>query len=243
MGSRWLGSIEPGSMPALHRYLGTPVTTWILNLLYGSHFSDIHCGMRGIRTDSLRRMRLQSRSWEYASEMVLKSVHMRLQTTEVPVRFLRDREGRLSHHKRAGWFSPFQAAWINLRSMFIYGADFFLLRPGLVMILLGLLVTVPPHRRPDPDRSAHVLAEQQTARGDGHPSGAPEFLSRLRNPGPQRLHGCRETALASSVRLYADGDDQRSAGRCRSRSGRGPGGDLFLERHGAHVESPRCTWE
>ncbi|MFZ0215141.1 MAG: glycosyltransferase family 2 protein, partial [Candidatus Dormiibacterota bacterium] len=143
MGSRWLGSIEPGSMPALHRYLGTPVTTWILNLLYGSHFSDIHCGMRGIRTDALRRMRLQSRSWEYASEMVLKSVHMRLQTTEVPVRFLRDREGRLSHHKRAGWFSPFQAAWINLRSMFIYGADFFLLRPGLVMILLGLQVTVP----------------------------------------------------------------------------------------------------
>src|ERR1035438_1431286 len=30
MGSRWLGSIEPGSMPGLHRYLGTPVTTWIL---------------------------------------------------------------------------------------------------------------------------------------------------------------------------------------------------------------------
>ena len=31
MGSRWRGSIEPGSMPFLHRYLGTPVTTWILN--------------------------------------------------------------------------------------------------------------------------------------------------------------------------------------------------------------------
>jgi glycosyltransferase involved in cell wall biosynthesis len=48
MGSRFRGYIEPGSMPALHRYLGTPVTTWILNVIFASHFSDIHCGMRGI---------------------------------------------------------------------------------------------------------------------------------------------------------------------------------------------------
>ena len=46
MGSRWLGSIEDGAMPALHRYVGTPLTTWILNRLYGSRFTDIHCGMR-----------------------------------------------------------------------------------------------------------------------------------------------------------------------------------------------------
>jgi glycosyltransferase involved in cell wall biosynthesis len=143
MGSRWLGYIEPGSMPPLHRYLGTPVTTWILNVLYSSRFSDIHCGMRGISTDALRRMELESQSWEYASEMVLKSVHMRLRTAEVPVRFLKDREGRLSHHKRAGWFSPFSAAWINLRAMFIYGADFFVFKPGLVMLVVGLLFVIP----------------------------------------------------------------------------------------------------
>ena len=40
-------------MPPLHRYLGTPVTTWILNRLYRSRFSDIHCGMRGITRDAL----------------------------------------------------------------------------------------------------------------------------------------------------------------------------------------------
>ena len=106
MGSRWKGSIEPGAMPRLHQYFGTPLTTWILNRLYSSQFSDIHCGMRGITRDALERMDLQSQSWEYASEMVLKSVHMDLRTTEVPVRFLKDREGRLSHHKRSGWFSP-----------------------------------------------------------------------------------------------------------------------------------------
>ncbi len=143
MGSRWKGSIEPGSMPSLHRYLGTPVTTWILNVVYGSHFSDIHCGMRGITTGALRRMGLQSQSWEYASEMVLKSVHMQLRTAEVPVSFLKDRAGRLSHHKRAGWWSPFQAAWINLRAMFVYGAEFFAFKPGLVILALGLLLTLP----------------------------------------------------------------------------------------------------
>ena len=143
MGSRWRGSIEPGSMPALHRYLGTPVTTWILNRVFGSKFSDIHCGMRGITRDALARMDLHSESWEYASEMTLKSVQMELRTTEVPVTFLKDREGRLSHHKRSGWFSPWQAAWINLRAMFVYGSGFFVYKPGLVLMVLGLLLTVP----------------------------------------------------------------------------------------------------
>jgi glycosyltransferase involved in cell wall biosynthesis len=143
MGSRFRGSIEPGAMPALHRYLGTPVTTWILNRLYSSKFSDIHCGMRGITRDALERMQIRSQSWEYASEMVLKSVHMKLPTAEVPVRFLKDKEGRLSHHKRIGWREPWRAAWINLRAMFIYGTDFFVLKPGLVMLALGLLLTLP----------------------------------------------------------------------------------------------------
>ena len=143
MGSRWRGSIEPGAMPKLHQYFGTPITTWALNVLFGSRFSDIHCGMRGITRDALLRMGLVSQSWEYASEMVLKSVRMGLKTVEVPVTFLKDRDGRLSHHKRSGWFSPFHAAWINLRAMFIHGAEFFLFKPGIVMLALGLLLTLP----------------------------------------------------------------------------------------------------
>src|SRR5207342_2456246 len=102
-----------------------------------------HCGMRGITTEALGRMDLRSQSWEYASEMVLKSVHMGLRTEEVPIRFLKDRDGRLSHHKRSGWFSPWHAAWINLRAMFVYGADFFLFKPGIILLALGLLLTVP----------------------------------------------------------------------------------------------------
>ncbi|MBO0729454.1 MAG: glycosyltransferase family 2 protein [Acidimicrobiaceae bacterium] len=143
MGSRWLGTIEDGAMPFLHRRIGTPATTWILNRVYGSKFTDIHCGMRAITRDALQRMGLVSTSWEYASEMVLKSVRMGLRTTEVPVTFYKDRDGRVSHHKRAGWLSPFHAAWINLRAMFIYRAEFFVFKPGIFLLALGLLITLP----------------------------------------------------------------------------------------------------
>lgn len=143
MGSRFRGSIEAGAMPALHRYFGTPLTNFLLNLIYGTQFSDIHCGMRGITLDALKAMSIRSQSWEYASEMVVKSVRMKLSTVEVPVKFYKDRRGRVSHHKRIGWFSPWYAGWINLRAMLIYGADFFVLKPGIVLLCLGLLVTLP----------------------------------------------------------------------------------------------------
>jgi hypothetical protein len=143
MGSRFRGYIEPRSMPALHRYFGTPLTTRILNVLYSTGFSDIHCGMRGITRAALVRIRLESQSWEYASEMVLKSVCLGLKTAEVPVRFLKDPVGRLSHMKRNGGLEPWRAGWINLRAMLLFGADFFLLRPGLALLALGLLLTLP----------------------------------------------------------------------------------------------------
>jgi glycosyltransferase involved in cell wall biosynthesis len=143
MGSRWKGKIEPGAMPPLHRYFGTPLTTWILNRLYSTHFTDMHCGMRGVTRDELVEMDLASDSWDYTSEMMAKAVHMGLRTTEVPVPLLKDRDGRVSHHKRVGWFSPWQAAWINLRAMFVYGPDFFLVKPGLVIFALGLLIALP----------------------------------------------------------------------------------------------------
>ena len=45
MGSRFRGSIEIGAMPKLHQYFGTPLTTWILNQIYHSQYTDIHCGI------------------------------------------------------------------------------------------------------------------------------------------------------------------------------------------------------
>ena len=138
MGSRFKGSIEAGAMPKLHRYFGTPITTWLLNLIYGTRFSDIHCGMRGVTRDAFERMRMRSQSWQYASEMIIKSDHLRLRTSEVPVHFYKDRDGRVSNLKRIGWWAPWHAAWISVQAMFTYGADFFLFWPGLILAVFGL---------------------------------------------------------------------------------------------------------
>lgn len=143
MGSRFKGYIAPDSMPPLHRYFGTPLTTAILNVLYSTRFSDIHCGMRGITRDALVRIDLQSQSWEYASEMILKAVRFHLTTTEVPVHFLKDPPGRLSHMKRRGWTEPWRAGLVNLRTMVQHSADIFLLRPGLLLLVVGILLMLP----------------------------------------------------------------------------------------------------
>jgi len=140
MGSRFRGSIEKGAMPGLHRYFGTPLTTWILNRIYGSHYSDIHCGMRGLTRSAFDRIGLKSQSWEYASEMVLKAARLKLVTAEVPVKFYKDREGRFSHHRRTGWLSPWIAGWLNLKVMLVYTPDSFLLKPGIFLTFLGALI-------------------------------------------------------------------------------------------------------
>jgi hypothetical protein len=143
MGSRFSGTIEEGAMPPLHRYFGTPLTTWILNRIYGSRYTDIHCGMRGLTREALQKINLKSQSWEYASEMVLKAARLGLRIAEVPVKFYKDREGRLSHHRRAGWLSPWIAGWLNLKVMLVYSPDTFLLGPGFLLLLAGLLLSVP----------------------------------------------------------------------------------------------------
>ena len=61
MGSRFRGSIEKGAMPKLHQYFGTPLTNWILNRIYRSNYSDIHCGIRGVTREALDKINITSR--------------------------------------------------------------------------------------------------------------------------------------------------------------------------------------
>jgi 2-polyprenyl-3-methyl-5-hydroxy-6-metoxy-1,4-benzoquinol methylase len=127
MGSRLKGRIEKGAMPLLHRYFGTPVTTWLLNLVYRSRFSDIHCGMRGVTRDAFTRMDLRSQEWDYAPEMIIKSILMGLKSAEIPVVFRKDRTGRRSH-LRASWHTPWYAGWLTIHSIFAHKVDFLLSR-------------------------------------------------------------------------------------------------------------------
>jgi len=142
MGTRMKGWIEKGAMPPLHRYFGTPLTTWILDKLFHLNFSDIHCGLRAMTKPALIKIDILSKSWEYASEMVIKAGLLRLKTAEVPIKFYKDKNGRVSLHKRAGWFSPWYAGWINLKVMFLYAPNFIFFFPGIVLLILGILTTL-----------------------------------------------------------------------------------------------------
>lgn len=142
MGSRFRGNIEDGAMPRLHRYFGTPLTNWILNRIYKTKFTDIHCGMRGITNGAFSKLELTSNNWEYASEMVLKAARLGLKISEVPVNFYRDRAGRLSHHKRAGFFSPWFAGWINLKVMLVFSAETFTLGTSVFLFALGSVLSI-----------------------------------------------------------------------------------------------------
>ena len=141
MGTRTKGTIEPGAMPALHRFFGSPATTLMFNLIYGTQFSDIHCGMRALTRDAYERLDLESSGWEYASEMILKAQKLGLSTAEVPVRFWKDRAGRESHLKRGGWKTPWIAGWDSLRVMFLYAPDSLLLRPGAILFAVGTVLS------------------------------------------------------------------------------------------------------
>jgi len=84
MGNRFLGGIEKGEMPLLHRHLGNPLLTGIGKLFFNSPCGDFHCGMHGFRKGSFLRMDMRSTGMEFASEMVAMASLLDMKVTEVP---------------------------------------------------------------------------------------------------------------------------------------------------------------
>jgi len=141
MGSRFQGVIEPRAMPALHRYFGNPVTTLAFNLVHATKYSDIHCGMRGITLELLRRINLTSQGWEYASEMIAKAEALGAKSTNVPISFFKDREGRQSHVKRSGWLTPWRAGWRTLRIILTFRAERVLVPVAMISLVAGIALS------------------------------------------------------------------------------------------------------
>lgn len=87
IGTRLQGRIHPGAMSWLHRYVGNPVLSGLLNVLYGAGISDSHCGMRAFRRSDLPRLELRSTGMELASEQVIRSVQLGLVIRELPIEY------------------------------------------------------------------------------------------------------------------------------------------------------------
>jgi glycosyltransferase involved in cell wall biosynthesis len=138
VGNRFRGSIEKNSMPLHHQYFGSPATSFIFKHSLGIPTGDIHCGMRALTADLYRKLPFTELGWEYASEMIVSSRNLGAQICEVPIDFLKEPEGRISHQVRNGWLTPFKAGWGTLRVTASFSLDRLLLLPGALLATLGL---------------------------------------------------------------------------------------------------------
>jgi hypothetical protein len=133
MGNRMKG-IQPGAMPWLHRYVGNPVLTGILNLFFRTGVRDAHCGMRAVRREALPRLDLRTTGMEFASEMVIRAGKERLSIREIPIHY-HPREG-------ASKLSSFRDGWRHLRFLLVHSPTWLFIVPGALMALAGALVAL-----------------------------------------------------------------------------------------------------
>jgi glycosyltransferase involved in cell wall biosynthesis len=124
LGNRFRGGIRPGAMPWLHRYVGNPVLTGILNLLFHTPIRDAHCGLRAFRKDAYLRLGLTAPGMEFASEMVVRAAQRGLKFGEVPIILHPDGRDRPPHLR------SFRDGWRHLR--FLLRAKFDALFPATV---------------------------------------------------------------------------------------------------------------
>jgi glycosyltransferase involved in cell wall biosynthesis len=95
--SRLRGAIEPGAMPFLHRYLGTPVLTLFINMFFKGALSDCNSGFRCIRRKSFHEWDIRSDGMEFASELLIKALKHGAKIVEIPSGLRRDRRERPPH--------------------------------------------------------------------------------------------------------------------------------------------------
>jgi hypothetical protein len=143
MGNRFMGGIRPGAMPWLHRYVGNPVLTGILNLFFRSPIHDAHCGLRGFRKDSFERLGLNTTGMEFASEMVVKACLHRQKISEVPIVLHPDGRDRPPHLR------SFRDGWRHLRFLLLLCPLWLYLIPSgmLAFVGIGLMAWLTPGPR------------------------------------------------------------------------------------------------
>jgi hypothetical protein len=133
MGNRFLGGIQAGAMPFLHRYLGNPVLSRLGRLFFDIPVRDFHCGIRAFRRDRMLALGLRTRGMEFASEMVVRSALANLRITEVPTTLRPDGRGRSPHLR------TWRDGWRHLRFLLAFSPRWLLYYPSLALQGIGLL--------------------------------------------------------------------------------------------------------
>jgi glycosyltransferase involved in cell wall biosynthesis len=134
MGSRIRGTIHPGAMPFLNRYLGTPVLTFLINLFFKAGISDVNCGLRALTKAAFDKLHLRAGGMELASEMVIKASLLDLKIVEIPTSLFPDIRNRLPHLR------PFRDGWRHLRFLLLFTPTWLFLIPGALSFSIGLVL-------------------------------------------------------------------------------------------------------
>jgi len=137
MGNRFLGGIEPGAMPFLHRYLGNPVLSSVGRVLYGAPVGDFQCGLRGFDRDKILGLNLITEQLEFCPEMVMRAALSGLTIVEVPTTLKPDGRSREPHLRT--WHD----GWRHLKLLLTFAPFSLFLYPGFVLLGLGTLLFVP----------------------------------------------------------------------------------------------------
>ncbi|MDD1665560.1 MAG: glycosyltransferase family 2 protein, partial [Methanomicrobiales archaeon] len=132
VGSRFKGEIRPGSMAPLHRYVGNPLLTWLINWIYGTRFSDTHTGFRAITREALSRLDLRTGGMEFASEMLIRASEKGLSVVEIPITY--------SLRQSPSKMHSFADGWRHLRFVLLMRPVPFLAIPGLAFAGIGLVL-------------------------------------------------------------------------------------------------------
>jgi len=92
LGSRILGDIEPGAMPA-HQQFGNWLSARLMNGLYGVAVTDLG-PFRAIRAPLLETLQMQEMTFGWPTEMTVKVARRKGLIHEVPVSWRRRKSGR-----------------------------------------------------------------------------------------------------------------------------------------------------
>jgi glycosyltransferase involved in cell wall biosynthesis len=127
------GTVLPGAMPRLHRWLGNPMFSRIARTWFRAPVHDIYCGMRGFTKALYERLDQRCTGMEFATEMIIKASLAGASVAEVPITLHPD--GRKSHPPH---LKTFRDGWRTLRFFLICTPRRLFLRPGLLLLAAGI---------------------------------------------------------------------------------------------------------
>ena len=119
-------------MPFLHRYLGTPVITFLTSRAGGRKLTkDSQTGYRAFRRDQMLGLGLVGNGMELASEMLIKSARANLRIGNI--------EGGYSPRIGESKLDTWSDGWRHLKLILLLAPDIVLIGPGLTLAVLGLI--------------------------------------------------------------------------------------------------------